>query len=72
MLLPYLEDCENKCQKKIDELSETLVSGRIQSMESYCSLCGEIRGIRVALQLMKDVIKGYQNPNYLSEFDNLD
>ena len=70
MLLPYFEDCDNKLDNEIKEYCDTLMSGRIQSMEDYRSICGRIAGIRKAQEILKDVIRGYQNPNYLSGYDN--
>lgn len=70
MLLIYFDDCKIKLDNRIKEYSETLMSGRIQTMEDYRSICGKIEGILESKQILTNIIKGYQNPHYLSEQDN--
>lgn len=71
-LLIYLDDCKIKLDKKIQEYSNTIVSGRLQTMEDYRSICGRIEGLNEAKEILILVIQGYQKSDHLPELSYLD
>lgn len=52
-----LEDYNRAIAKAVAEKSEFISSGKVESFDRYKELAGEIRGLKLAGSLFKDVIK---------------
>lgn len=70
MILPFYESFIKILDERIESIGSPVLNGAAQSFEQYCSLCGEIRGINASKELLKELMKNYMSPNYLSESDN--
>lgn len=53
---PVILEFYAQCKKTIVEVSEYISDGKCSSHDDYKLYCGKIRGVRMAMELMEEVI----------------
>ena len=55
-----IEKHEKLCNERIEEMKDFLGDGECPDWDEYKKVTGKIFGVRMSLDIMNDIVKGYE------------